>query len=115
MSLDLCESRAVRGWRCWRVVPEGLAALVDAHGIWSTGRMRAKCQRTPTHPPSSAPAGHTAPHPACTCWINGYADRSEAETTMEFVGAWQPLVLGEMHLWGKVLVRGATYRAEFAG
>ena len=33
---------------------------------------------------------------------------------MELIAGWQPLLLGEVCLWGRVLVRGATYRAEFA-
>jgi hypothetical protein len=91
-----------------------LAALVDAHGTWSHGRNEAKCRRTVEHPPSRAPTGHKAPHTACTCGLSGYANRREAETTKQALGAWQPLVLGEVKLWGLVLVGDGAYRAGFA-
>jgi hypothetical protein len=111
--LDVPEAKALRAWRCWRIVEGRLAALVDAHGFWQEGPMQAECRRTSEHPRSTAPSGHSAPDPACTCGISGYADRLKAETTLELLGAWRPLVLGAVVLWGNVFIRGGVYRAEF--
>ena len=83
-----------------------LGALVDAHGMWHRDVMRASCRRTPEHPPSPAPPGHAAPDPACTCGINGYAERAEAIVTLALLGQWQPLATGQVELWGQVLGPG---------
>lgn len=85
--LDVPEARAVPAWRCWRMIAgRRLGALVDAHGMWHRDVMRASCRRTPEHPPSPAPPGHAAPDPACTCGINGYAERAEAIVTLALLG-----------------------------
>ena len=76
--------------------------------------MRAQCRRTPGHPPSLASPGHEAPNPACTCGINGYAEQPEAIETLALLGQWQPLAIGQVELWGRVLARDGIYRAEFA-
>lgn len=113
--LELPAAQAVRAWRCWRLIGGGqLGALVDAHGVWHSGVLRAQCRRTPDHPPSLAPPGHTAPDPACTCGINGYAACAEAMETLTLLGQWQPLAIGQVELWGRILVRNGAYRAEFA-
>ena len=34
--------------------------------------------------------------------------------TLALLGQWQPLAIGQVELWGRVLVRDGIYRAEFA-
>jgi hypothetical protein len=113
--VDVPEDRAVTAWRCWRLLDHGrLAALGDGHGMWHGGVMEALCGALPDIPSPSPLLDTGPPDPACTCGIAGYADREEAETTRQMLGSWQPVVLGEVRLWGGVLVREGAYRAEFS-
>ncbi len=98
-------SEPVTGWRVWRVsfrhrTPE-LRAITQTE-TWPVGqRMRAACRIT----------AHSAPTEGCRCGIYGFSEPMPPPYGLPAAGF---VVVGQVALWGQVVVHRAGYRAEFA-
>jgi hypothetical protein len=96
---------AVVGWRYWQVAPSGRLRSVTQRRIeWPHGLvMRATC----------VVAGHRAPDERCDCGVHGSPD---LETLRQhgLCVAQEPLVVGRVALWGKVVRDHEGWRGEYA-
>ncbi|HEX2042014.1 MAG TPA: hypothetical protein VHF24_05185 [Acidimicrobiales bacterium] len=95
---------AVVGWRYWQVAPSGRLRSVTQRRIeWPPGRvMRATC----------VVAGHRAPDERCDCGVHGSPD---LETLRQhgLCLAEEPLVVGRVALWGKVVRDHEGWRGQY--
>ncbi len=95
---------AVVGWRYWQVAPSGRLRSVTQRRIeWPPGKvMRATC----------VVAGHRAPDERCDCGVHGSPD---LETLLQhgLCVAQEPLVVGRVALWGKVVRDNEGWRGEY--
>lgn len=95
---------ATTAWRYWQLSPRGLLRAVSHRRVeWPTGRpFRAACLG----------GGHQAPDQGCACGIYGAPD---FDTLREhgLCLAPEPLVVGEVALWGTVLADDDGIRAEY--
>ena len=95
---------AVVGWRYWQVAPSGRLRSVTQRRIeWPPGRvMRATC----------VVAGHRAPDERCDCGVHGSPD---LETLRQhgLCLAEEPLVVGRVALWGKVVRDNEGWRGQY--
>ena len=104
---------AIVAWRAWRLgtydTADGrtdvfLRSCVYAE-YWPPGeRFEASCPR------------HGLPSRACGCGVYGVTSRDEALRWALWAGTAlpNPIVLGRVNLWGKVLRFSRGYRAQFA-
>lgn len=97
-------AEAVVGWRYWQVAPSGRLRSVTQRRIeWPPGKvMRATC----------VVAGHRAPDEGCDCGVHGSPD---LDTLREhgLCLAQEPLVVGLVALWGKVVRDHEGWRGEY--
>ncbi len=95
---------AVVAWRYWQVAPSGRLRSVTQRRIeWPPGKvMRATC----------VVAGHRAPDEGCDCGVHGSPD---LDTLREhgLCLAQEPLVVGLVALWGKVVRDHEGWRGEY--
>ncbi len=95
----------VFGWRYWQLSPRRLLRSVTQRTFeWPPGRvLRAVCVEV----------GHPAPADRCNCGL--YAN-PELEALRQHGLCLAPdvIVLGQVALWGKVVVDEPSYRGEFA-
>jgi hypothetical protein len=106
-------AETIVAWRAWRlgtyVTSDGttepfLRSCVYAE-YWPAGeRFEASC---PHHP---------LPAPTCGCGVHGVTTREEAVRWALWAGGAlpNPIVLGRVNLWGKVLQFSRGYRAQYA-
>jgi hypothetical protein len=114
------------GWRLWHVRPHGgghrLESFTWHHVSWPAGRrMEAGCA---VHGEAAPAAGHE-------CGIYAFATRELAEDLLRrYMGVrhcygphqrelpprapGRPIALGQVSLWGRVLVRENGFRAQYA-
>lgn len=96
----------VVGWRYWHLPPEvGLLRSVSQTRFrWHPGEpLRAVCTG----------GGHDPPHPGCGCGIYG-ARELQALCDRGLCLGPEPLVVGEVALWGPTIADGEAHRARFA-
>lgn len=95
----------VFGWRYWQLSPLRLLRSVTQSGfVWPPGRvLRAVCLEV----------GHPAPADRCNCGIYANPDM-EALRQHGLCLAPDVIVVGQVALWGKVVVDEPSYRGEFA-
>ncbi len=95
---------AVVGWRYWHVAPSGLLRSVTQRRVeWPPGRvMRAAC----------LVAGHRAPDEGCDCGVHASADL-DALRQHGLCLAPDPLAVGQVALWGKVVPDRESWRGEY--
>jgi hypothetical protein len=95
----------VFGWRYWQLSPRRLLRSVTQRGFeWPPGRvLKAVCVEV----------GHPAPAERCNCGL--YAN-PELEALRQHGLCLAPdvVVIGQVALWGKVVVDEPSYRGEFA-
>lgn len=96
----------VLGWRYWQLRPDGLLrSVTHRRVVWHPGQsLRARCLI----------GGHDAPASGCACGVH-------AEPTLETLRAegvclapGEPLVVGQVALWGLVVSDGHGLRGQFA-
>jgi len=95
----------VFGWRYWQLSPDRLLRSVTQRGVeWLPKRvLRASCVEV----------GHPAPVPRCNCGI--YANPNLAALRRHGLClAPEIIVVGQVGLWGRVVVDEPSYRGEFA-
>lgn len=92
------------GWRYWQVAPSGRLRSVTQRRIeWQPGRpMRAVC----------VVAGHRAPDDRCDCGIHG-STSLEALREHGLCLAPEALVVGQVALWGNVVLDHEGWRGEY--
>ena len=99
---------ARRGWRYWRLTPEPRLQSVSQRGFtWEPGRpLIARCA-------GAGVAGHDVPDPGCACGVHASVDLAalQAEALCLVPG---PLVVGEVDLWGRVVIDDHGYRGQYA-
>jgi hypothetical protein len=95
----------VFGWRYWQLSPRRLLRSVTQRGFeWPPGRvLKAVCLEV----------GHPAPAERCNCGLYANPDL-EALRQHGLCLAPDVIVIGQVALWGKVVVDEPSYRAEFA-
>ncbi len=96
----------VVGWRYWQLSPDGarLRSVSQRRFEWAPDRpLRAAC----------VAGGHGAPDAECNCGIYGARD---IVTLREHGLCLTPdvLVVGQVSLWGRIIVHEHAYRAEYA-
>ena len=93
------------GWRTWRLTAEGRLASVNDGLVWPPKQaMTAVCHAAL----ATAFKKHQIPDPDCTCGVYAYKDRSHSGVAPGVMG-----VVGEVALWGRVVIAELGYRAEF--
>ena len=97
-------SDPVFGWRYWQLSPRRLLRSVTQRGFeWPPGRvLKAVCVEI----------GHPAPASHCNCGIYANPDM-EALRQHGLCLAPDVIVVGQVGLWGKVVVDEPSYRGEF--
>ena len=108
----------IRGWRVWQLQDKRLTSVtVDSVVYEPRQATRAECMfPLGSYLPVLRRTGatfHRAPSERCTCGV--YAMRSLERLLREFrvSDAGSNLVVGEIKLWGRVIVSAAGFRAEF--
>ena len=98
-------SDPVFGWRYWQLSPRRLLRSVTQRSYeWPPGRvLRAVCLEV----------GHPAPAERCNCGIYGNPDM-EALRQHGLCLAPDVIVVGQVALWGRVVVDEPSYRGELA-
>ena len=108
------DSNAIRAWRAWRVgvfepsgggAPEAFLRSCVHDAYWTPGEaVASRCVE------------HVRPSLACGCGIYAVTTREAAlewaQTTARAMP--MPLVIGQVHLWGRVLQFSSGYRAQYA-
>lgn len=99
---------ARHGWRYWRLTPEPRLQSLSQRGVtWEPGRpLVARCVGT-------GAAGHDVPDAGCACGVHASPDLAalHADALCLVPG---PLVVGEVALWGSVVVDDHGYRGRCA-
>jgi len=105
---------AIRAWRAWRV-----GVFEPASGAPPEVFLRScvhDAYWTPGEPVIARCAAHTRPSLSCGCGIYAVTTRDAAlewaQTTARAMP--MPLVIGEVHVWGRVLRFSSGYRAQYA-
>lgn len=94
------------GWRYWQLRPNGLLRSVTHRRIeWQPGHaLHATCLI----------GGHGAPVPGCACGIHAEPSLESLREQSLCVAPAEPLVVGQVSLWGDVVTDDHGLRAEFA-
>lgn len=97
--------RALAAWRYWQVTPDGmLRSVAHTRFRWPAGApLEAVCTT----------GGHAAPRRGCGCGIYGAADL-DTLCARGLCCSPDPLVVGEVALWGRMISDGAEHRAARA-
>lgn len=105
-ALTVVPASAATGWRYW--------LLARRDGVW---RLRSVSHRRFAWLPGEAMvascvgSGHPAPDPGCACGVYGAADLAALQAhglCLPFAG----VAVGEVALWGRLVVDADAYRAE---
>lgn len=99
-------SAPIVAWRYWQLAPASMAlrSVSQRRCEWVPGRpLRAACLG----------GGHRPPDEGCGCGIYG-SETLEALRDHGLCLAPEPLVVGEVELWGTVARDGDAWRAEYA-
>lgn len=93
------------GWRYWQLRPNGLLRSVTHRLIdWRPGEpLHAVCLI----------GGHTAPAPGCACGIHAAPSLAVLRGQGLCMAPGEPLVVGEVALWGDVVTDDHGLRAEY--
>ncbi len=94
------------GWRYWHLLLDRglLRSVSQRRFLWLPGQaLRASC----------ITGGHASPAEACNCGIYAAQDLATLRTTRMCLAP-EPLVVGEVALWGTVVSDGASQRGEYA-
>lgn len=97
---------ALVAWRYWQVAPvtSRLRSVSHRRFDWVPGRaLRAAC----------VGGGHPAPAEGCSCGVHGSRDLDTLRAHGLCLAPRQPLVVGEVALWGRVVPDGDGWRAEW--
>jgi hypothetical protein len=96
------------GWRYWRLVPGPRLRSVSQRGFtWEPGRpMVARCA-------GAGEAGHDVPAAGCACGLHASPDVASLQAGALCLAP-GPLVVGEVSLWGTVVVDDHGYRGRYA-
>lgn len=94
------------GWRYWQLRPSGLLRSVTHRRFeWRPDRpLRAVCLI----------GGHDAPAPGCACGIHASPDIDSLREQGLCLAPAEPLVMGQVSLWGVVVADDHGLRAEYA-
>ena len=94
------------GWRFWQLRPSGLLGSVTHRRYeWRPSQpMRAVCLI----------GGHQAPAPGCACGIHASVDVDSLREQGLCLAPAEPLVTGQVSLWGAVVTDDHGLRAEYA-
>ena len=94
----------VVGWRYWRVAADRLASVSQRGFTWEPGSpLVARC----------VGGGHAAPDSGCSCGVHASADLA-ALRDHALCLAPGVLVVGEVALWGRVVLDAHGYRGQVA-
>lgn len=98
-------SEALTGWRYWQLTDDRrLRSVALRRFVWPPGQpLRAAC----------VAGRHRPPAPGCGCGLYAAADLDGLRARDQCLSA-DPLVVGEVALWGEVLDADDGYRAELA-
>lgn len=103
------------GWRYWHTSSgRGLMPAGSSGSAWPPRRTeRARCRPIPGS--GIAPCGgESTPTEGCTCGFHAYKNLGYIFWSVTELGFKKGLVIGEVHLWGKVALAKHGFRAEFA-
>lgn len=93
------------GWRAWAVDDTRLHGIT-VPGVWAPRvREEAVCWRTSNFPTA-------APMPGCTCGI--YALKNPGRSLLWDTRMRGRVVIGRVHLWGRIVETTHGYRAQYA-
>ncbi|HEX2699445.1 MAG TPA: hypothetical protein VHM89_04475 [Acidimicrobiales bacterium] len=94
------------GWRYWQLRPDGLLRSVTHRRVtWAPGRaLVARCLI----------GGHDAPAPGCACGIHAEPSLDALRRQGLCMAPAEPLVVGQVSLWGDVVTDGHGLRAGLA-
>lgn len=95
------------GWRYWQFQPAAtvLRSVTHRRVVWQPRRVqRAVCLI----------GGHDAPAPGCACGIHAAADLTELRANGLCLSSADPLVAGQVALWGSVVADAHGLRSELA-
>jgi hypothetical protein len=101
----MTRTEPVRAWRIWRIGERGTLESPIYGDEWRPrDSFDADC------------VGHRSPTGECGCGIYAVTTRERALEWAEWAQSALPyrIVLGQVHLWGRVLPHSAGYRAERA-
>lgn len=95
-----------RGWRYWQV-------QADVGVLRSVTHRR--CRWRPLEPQRAVCliGGHEAPSPGCACGIHAAADLDRLRAECLCLAPTDPLVMGEVSLWGEVIEDDHGLRGQF--
>ena len=95
----------VNGWRYWQLRPDGLLrSVTHRHIVWAPGEpLVARCLI----------GGHTAPAPGCACGIHAEPTLDVLREQGLCMAPAEPLVMGQVALWGDVVTDDHGLRGEF--
>jgi hypothetical protein len=97
----IVHTEVIVGWRVWRISDQGLLSSVFMSNVWPAGEpLKACCAGTPR----------------LQHGIHAFAERYAAEEYLRIDtrGYQSKRVVGEVALWGNVVVHEAGYRASYA-
>ena len=97
----------VLGWRYWQLKPAGAALRSVTHRRieWRPqAALRAVCLI----------GGHDAPAPGCACGVHAAPELAELRAGGLCVASGEPLVVGQVRLWGAVVTDAHGLRGELA-
>lgn len=94
------------GWRYWRLTSAARLESISQRGFaWEPGQpMVARC---------AGAAGHMVPDAGCACGVHASPDLAALHADALCLAP-GPLVVGEVSLWGRVVVDSHGYRGQFA-
>lgn len=114
----MADNKPIIGWRAWEFLHPHFLADVNKRHIWVPGeKIEARCHLFtgnllfPTQE-------HVAPEFRCQCGIHAFKNSGvlghEIMTGWNFTVPNETRFIGEVSLWGKIIVHRLGYRAQFA-
>jgi hypothetical protein len=101
----------VTGWRLWQVVRAGSDVRLAA---WSAPELqwppRRRCEARCL---LDLGADHIVPQPGCRCGLYAYRTRELAERALAAEMRPEPVVLGRVSLWGRIVGHQRGWRSQY--